>query len=253
METEEKRNGQESDLCIVLRAIPYGEADLILTLFSREHGRIDARAYGARSLKSKYRAACQPFCLAEFEFYLKNDRRSVKSADVRSSFSGLQTDYCRYLAGCTILELAEKSLQGAGPEEREQLFVLLVHTLSALQSFEGQTDYLLLFFYVRAVQLMGVFPSLHACVHCGAPVGDSVRWSAADGGCVCSRCAEKTSTSELSPAVLQCLRSFGRSRPASERDLSFDLPAVDESIRAMEDVLRCQLDILSRVRSRSRR
>lgn len=243
MEIEERRNGTERDLCIVLRTVPYGEADLILTLFSRTYGRIDARAYGARSLKSTYRAACQPFCAAEFEFYLKNGYRSVRSADIKTEFFGLQTDFRRYAAGCVLLELAEKMLKGHDEEDRDQMFLLLVHSLTALESQKCDPRYVVLFFYMRAANLLGVFPSTSTCVECGRPSGDSAAWSAVNGGIVCPACADGRDLPNLSPDVLRCLRSFGRGRPGDERDTAFGPDVVDAATHVMQDMMRHQLGL----------
>lgn len=243
MEIEERRNGTERDQCIVLRAVPYKEADLILTLFSRQHGRIDARAYGARSLKSTYRAACQPFCAAEFEFYLKNGRRSVRSADIRREFFGLQSDFRKYAAGCVLLELAEKMLEGHSEEDRDQMFLLLLHSLSAMESEKCDPHYIVLFFFLRAAYLLGVFPSLRSCVECGAPAEENVSWSYTGGGVVCAACAAERDVSSIDPAVLSCLRTFGRGRPCDAQDISFDISTVDSALHVMENMLRHQLGL----------
>lgn len=238
MENEDNQTGLERDLCIVLRAVPYAEADLILTLFSRARGRIDARAYGARSMKSRIRAACQPFCLAEFEFYAKKDRLSVRAADIRSEFFGIQKNFKKYVCACTALELIEKALRGAQGPELEDLFRLLAVFLTALDAFEGNPDYLLLFFGIRIVYLLGVFPALDTCVECGKPAKNSTSWSWTEGGIVCRACAEGRDFDTISPAVLACLRTFGRSKPASERDLAQDATTVRDAIHVMQDMLR---------------
>ena len=131
-------------LCLVLRANAYGEADLILTLFSRTEGLLTARAYGAKSLKSPVRAACQPFCVAEFEFYIRGQRRSVKAAAVRADFFRLQENYEAYICGCIILELTEKVLRYAA--EYEEMFRLTVGSLGALNTGAAEPRRVLLFF-----------------------------------------------------------------------------------------------------------
>jgi DNA repair protein RecO (recombination protein O) len=83
----------QSQLCIVLRAVNYRDYDRILTLFSRAEGRLDAQARGARRVKSALRAAAQPFCCAEYEFYGRGDRLYVTNVLIREEFYGIQNDY----------------------------------------------------------------------------------------------------------------------------------------------------------------
>lgn len=244
MEIDARKNGIERDLCIVLRTAAFKEADLMVTFLSRSQGRIDARAYGARSVKSPIRAACQLFCVSDFEFYVRNDRWSVKAADIRLDLSGLQDDFKKYACGSVMLELTEKMTKGAGDAELSELFTLLVTSLSVLEVSQEDPIYILLFFYARAVNLLGIFPSLRTCVRCGAPVRGSHRWSCVEGGIVCDSCAEQSELPELSDDVLSCLRTFGRApEPESEQDLSHRPPIVRSAVSVLQELLENQLGI----------
>ena len=245
METDEKRSGLDRSLCIVLRAVPYSEADVILALFSRDLGEISARAYGARSLKSPLRAACQPFCLAEFEFYIRSGRYSLRAAYIRSEFFGIQNSYPKYACACTVLELTERMLPGISDDkqERESLFTLLAVFLQTLDRDPGDPMYLLLFFFTRAVHMLGVFPSLDTCVICGSPVGRSDAWSWSDGGAVCAACAGSMETEQLPSHVLQCLATFGRRQPGSAADRATNRNTVLETLQALQTVLLHQTGI----------
>jgi len=48
------------DVAIVLRTQKLGEADRIITLFNKEHGRIKAVAKGVRKTKSRFGARLEP-------------------------------------------------------------------------------------------------------------------------------------------------------------------------------------------------
>lgn len=247
METDLRQNGADHSLCIVLRVVQYAESDLILTLFSRDEGLIDARAYGARSLKSGIRAASQPFCLAEFEFYVKNGRRSVRAADQKNEFFGIQSNFRKYACGCAALELTEKILRGVSePSEYEDLFRLLVIFLTSLEHFEADPSYILLFFLMRAVNIAGVFPSVDSCVLCGARPTGSNAWSWTHGGAVCSDCTKSVEFDELERDVIVCLATYGRTSPGSVTDMSYSLKTVQKAVKAMYSMLRHQLGITVR-------
>ena len=91
-------NKLEKQLCIVLRAVNYRDNDKILTLFSQENGKLTASARGARAMKSAIRAAAQPFCCAEYEFYQKKDRLYITNALIKQEFFNVQNDYGKFTA-----------------------------------------------------------------------------------------------------------------------------------------------------------
>lgn len=235
-------------LCLVLRANTYSEADYILTLFSREQGLLTARAYGAKSLKSAVRAACQPFCVAEFEFYVRGERLSVKAAAIRAEFYGLQENYDAYVCGCIILEITEKVLRYA--DEFEELFQLTVAALSVLSSGTLPPKGVLLFYLLRLTNHLGVFPVLRTCSCCGIKVTPgNGHWSSAEGGIVCASCAKGRPVRRVSPAALSCLARYGRRQL---RDLSGETApaaAVDETCRLLIDYLNDQYGIQLRTAS----
>lgn len=206
MATKKARLGRS--LCLVLRAEPYGEADLVLSLFSKEEGLITARAYGARSVKSRIRAACQPFCLAEFIFYLHGPRRSVKEVSVRTEMMGIPNHYEAFLCACVILQLTERILRYA--DEYEALFRLTVSSLLALNARPEVPERILLFFLLRLIHLSGIFPALSTCACCGRTLSSVRKWSHAEGGAICEACAATLAVENLDTNVLSCLRHFGR-------------------------------------------
>ena len=60
---------------LVLREIPTGENDKLLTVLTAEQGKIRICAKGVRSMKSKLMPLCRLFTYGNFEFYEKNGMR----------------------------------------------------------------------------------------------------------------------------------------------------------------------------------
>ncbi|MBD5559484.1 MAG: DNA repair protein RecO [Clostridia bacterium] len=238
MPTKKAPSDLVASLCLVLRVTQYGEADSILTLFSRSEGLLSARAYGVKSLKSSFRAACQPFCVAEFEFYRRGDRLSVKAASVKSQFAGLQDDYTAYVCGCIILELTEKVLVYA--EEYEEIFRLTVSAVAALSSEALPPKSILLFFLIRLTYYLGVFPVVTSCASCGAAVPCPQFWSSAEGGVICENCARTQPSAPANLPVLRCLRSFGRGQLRDLTAHSTEEGTADASCRLLMEYLRAQ-------------
>ncbi len=121
---------------VVLRAQKLGEADRIVTLLTREHGRVRAVAKGVRRTSSRIGARLEPFGHVDIQFYEGRSLDGVTQVETIASFGAtLVHDYARYTAGQAMLETAERLT----PEEREpsvQQYLLLVGGLRALVSGE---------------------------------------------------------------------------------------------------------------------
>ena len=75
-----------SSLCIVLRVSNYKESDKMLTLFSREWGRVEALACGCRKPTSALLASTDVLCCAQFGFRIKEGRYYVTQAEPKTNF-----------------------------------------------------------------------------------------------------------------------------------------------------------------------
>ena len=89
---------------IVTRYVDYKENDRIITIFSREQGRVDARARGCRKAKSPLLPGCQPFVFGEFQLFLhKEDKAVVNQCEVKENFYHIREDVERLSAGVGML------------------------------------------------------------------------------------------------------------------------------------------------------
>jgi DNA repair protein RecO (recombination protein O) len=182
---------------VVLRVQKLGEADRIITVLTRRHGRVRAVAKGVRRTRSRFGASVEPFShvdLQLFEGRGTGDRLDVVTqADSLMSYGDrLVADYARYTAGTAVLETAERLTS----EEREpsmRLFLLVVGALRALTG-GGPSDLpardpglVLDAFLLRAMTVAGYAPALEECARCGAP-GPHRAFSVPAGGLVCPAC-----------------------------------------------------------------
>ena len=191
---------------VVLRVQKLGEADRIITLLTRRHGRVRAVAKGVRRTRSKFGATVEPFSHVDLQLYAGRSLDIVVQAESLTAYGNrLVADYGRYTAGTAVLETAERLTA----EEREpslRLFLLVVGALRALAG--GGPDALaprdpsmvLDAFLLRAMSVAGYAPALDGCARCGTP-GPHRAFSVPAGGSVCPACRPAAAASP-DPAAL---------------------------------------------------
>lgn len=192
------------DEAIVLRTHKLGEADRIITLLTRRHGKVRAVARGVRRTSSKFGGRLEPFRHIDLQII------EGRSLDICGQVQQLHawsepilTDYERYTAGQVMLETVDR-LVGVENEPALRHFLLLAGALRVLG--EGTTDgprpagMILDSYLLRALSLAGYSPALDACASCGR-VGPHPHFSPSAGGMVCVNCRGSGSTRLTDSAV----------------------------------------------------
>lgn len=175
---------------IVTRYVNYKESDRILSVFTIDRGRLDAKARGCRKPQSPLVNACQPFVFGQFEIFTGKERNTVNACEVKETFYPIREDYERFSIGSVMLRLCHD----AAPEQEpnEALFSLLYHSLSFLAYGASAPMDLFCCFLVRYLNATGYRPAITTCAQCGRDVraDATVRFSSR-GGAVCAACSQQ--------------------------------------------------------------
>lgn len=179
---------QTDHTAIVLRYANYRDNDRMLTLFSPTRGRIEALARGCRKPRSALLAASELFSLGEYEVYERGNHLTVISAALTETFYPLRQDFDRLAVGTYLLGVCEATVQSGEPDQ--ELFMLLLHTLSRLTFTDQEWRPLLAGFLLHFSACEGFKPRLEHCVRCGERLGDSgsLYFDSAEGGLCCHAC-----------------------------------------------------------------
>ncbi|OYO17223.1 DNA repair protein RecO [Enemella dayhoffiae] len=179
------------DTAVVLRTHKLGEADRIITLLSRNNGKVRAAARGVRRTSSKFGARLEPFSHIDIQFVTGRSLDIVTQVESLHAFGRpLATDFAGYTAGQVMLETADRLVV----EEREpaiQQYQLLVGALRVLG--EGTSDghrppvVVLDSYLLRSLAVAGYAPSFTDCARCGRS-GPHRAFSPSAGGMVCAGC-----------------------------------------------------------------
>ncbi|MFW5942691.1 MAG: DNA repair protein RecO [Chloroflexota bacterium] len=198
---------------IVLSRTDFGEADRLLTLFSREYGKVRAIAKGARKPQSRKTGHVELFMRTRFLIAEGRNLDIVTQAEMVEAYAQLRDDLVRTTYASYIVELLDRFT--VEEDRNSQLYDLLSE---ALRRF-ATTDNLLLaarYYELHLLSLVGYRPQLFQCVSCGEAIEEQDQvFSAELGGLLCPGCrqADKNGRS-VSAAAVKVLR-FLQTRPWS--------------------------------------
>ncbi len=179
--------GLYRDEAIVLRTQKLGEADRIITLLTRGHGRVRAVAKGVRRTSSRFGSRLEPFTHVDLQLAEGRSLDVVTQAETLAPFAArVGADYERYTAGTVMLETAER-LVVEDKEPALQQFLLLVGALRAMCETGRAPGLVLDSFLLRSMAVAGYAPSFDGCARCGVE-GPHRAFSPAAGGMLCSAC-----------------------------------------------------------------
>ncbi|MBQ2930277.1 MAG: DNA repair protein RecO [Clostridia bacterium] len=198
---------QTERTAIVLRYANYRDNDRMLTLFSPTQGRIEALARGCRKSRSPILNASEMFALGDFELYQKGAHLTVISANLIETFYPLRQDFDRLAVGTYLLGVAESFIQPGVPAQ--ELFMLLLHTLSRLTFSDQPWKPLVAGFLLHLSASEGFKPRLQHCVHCGKRLTEteSTWFDHHEGGLVCRECHLQSHT-PVSAAQAKWMRTM---------------------------------------------
>ena len=175
----------------MLRTHKLGEADRIITLLTRHHGRVRAVAKGVRKTTSRWGSRLEPFTHVDLQLAVGRSLDIVTQAETIEPFaSGLGLDYARYTAGTVMLETADRLVTEEGQPAVQQ-FLLLVGGLRAMTAGDPGTrrgaNQVLDSYLLRSLAVAGYAPSFSHCARCGDE-GPHKAFSPSAGGALCPDC-----------------------------------------------------------------
>jgi DNA repair protein RecO (recombination protein O) len=198
---------------IVLRSRKFRETSKILTLYTREYGKLSVIAKGARERRAKFGSALDSMNYVVAVIYKKENRdlHLLSQCDLKKSFSRISEDMDRMSAALSIIELVEAVTRAE--DESRSLFNMVVQTLEAINNAPKNAMNLLYFFEVRLSEILGFRPNFHQCSRCGSHIDEVLVGTResdlhlSSGGVLCGKCSrEHVGQGTISPAGLQILQ-----------------------------------------------
>jgi DNA repair protein RecO (recombination protein O) len=224
----------EKASAVVLRVIDFSETSAVVTLFTREFGKISGMAKGARRPKGPFEHALDLLAQCRIVFLRKSPGALdlLTEAKLERWFRPRGRDLASLYAGYYVAELLIELTHDYDPHP--QLFDAAVQTLAEL-SAGGRVDAVVLRFELAALRLLGHLPSFAECAECGTAISRSARVSFGllAGGALCEKCrVGKRKLVSVSSAVVETLSRFAETDGHAQRDTEL-APAVRGELRGV--------------------
>jgi DNA repair protein RecO (recombination protein O) len=195
---------------VVLRHSDWGEADRMIGLFTREHGKVRAIAKGARKLQSRKAGHLEPFTRVSLLLARGRDIPIITQTETLEANGALREDLLLIGYASYVVELLDRFTYEEG--ENRALYRLLVETLARLSSGQDP-DRAVRYYEVRLLDLLGFRPHLFECSRCGNEIRPEDQYFSSElGGVVCPACGKGMAGARpISMQALKYLRHFQRS------------------------------------------
>ena len=190
---------------IVLRVTDYNDRDALLTVLSRNHGKLTVKARGLRRKNSPLIASSQLLAFAEFTLFEYRSQYTINEAHSIELFQGLRRDLTKLSLGTYFAQAAELISQEDLPNPELQSLVL--NCLYALDKLEISQELIKAVFELRCACLAGYTPDLYGCHVCGSQSPDVFDLSS--GHLECKTCRSQLSMGirlPVTPALLDAMR-----------------------------------------------
>jgi DNA repair protein RecO (recombination protein O) len=159
---------------LVLRTYPLKEADLVVSFFTRDQGKLRGVAKRARRPKSAFGAGLERLSHVRMAYFQSETRELVNldSCELIQSQFGLASDYRASVALDYLAEVSDQLLPSAEPGEK--FFRLLVAVLEALRKDTAAGPWCAVtYFSYWAARLSGWLPELDVCLGCGISLDEA--------------------------------------------------------------------------------
>lgn len=173
---------------LVLRTTDISDSDRMLTIYTEEMGIVSAHAKGARSLKSRKMPASMQFCYASFVLYERQERISVREANLIESFFSLRDS----IEGLALAGYVTEVLSEVGTADPEpELLRLALNSLYAISQGRHSLTKIKAAFEIRVATVLGFMPDITSCSLCDSREGDFY-FDIMAGAAMCRECYRRS-------------------------------------------------------------
>ena len=190
---------------IIIRSIPYGESNSIITLYTREAGKVTAMARGAKKPRSRLASVTQLFTFGSFLIRKGRGMGTLEQGEQIEAMRFIREDLEAMAYASYIVEIIDRLTEDN--EKRYGVYELLHEALSAINE-HYDPEAISLFVEWKMLPVGGIYPILDECANCHATEGEFA-FSFREIGFLCHRCFNFDRYSvRITPKQLKLIRTF---------------------------------------------
>ena len=168
----------------MLAARNWGDADKMMTLLTKERGKVKAAAFGCRRARSPLAGGMQVFNVIDVQLAEGRRADTVRQCSLVHASKRLASDIVAMAYGAFVAELAAELAMEHEPQQ--EMYVRLVQILAAFEERNPRITALSAAFQLLDIAGLGL--RLHHCVHCGRGIDGDAWFSLHEGGALCKDC-----------------------------------------------------------------
>jgi DNA repair protein RecO (recombination protein O) len=173
---------------IVLKSINWRDTSKIVTLFTREEGKISVIAKGARRLKSNYQGILESINLLEVIIYISASRKLqiLGQATLENTFKQIRAEYEKTGYAFALLELTDIFFKEGAVDA---VFFDFLKTLFLEMEKIPDPKFILWYFLLKLSSYLGFRPEFNGCAVCNNTITrDDTMFSMKEGAIICRSC-----------------------------------------------------------------
>lgn len=180
---------------ILIRRVDHGDADLILTFLTLDHGKISSIAKNAKKSVKRFSGVLELFYMLDIVCTRSRGKLYVlKEASVRHPFIHIRSDIEKTAYASYWAQLVNEWMEEGQKEPR--IFELFQKVLGVLDGKTMSPEVLSIVFQAKFITISGIYPNFDQCGQCGLAfdniIGDRLIFHLGKGGLICGTCASRS-------------------------------------------------------------
>jgi DNA repair protein RecO (recombination protein O) len=192
---------------IIISRKDLGEADRLITAFSRTEGKIKIAARGSRKIKSKLSAHVEPFSIGRYFLAEGKSFYILAGAEAVSQNLSVTDDIDLYKDISYLFEILNMVTVEGVPNE--PIYDLTKEVLKEIYKVSPETRQIIMrYFEYKVLEHSGYLPSYNECQKCGQKLTEAKEFQGSFEGVLCENCGTGKKNIELN--TLKVIRLFDR-------------------------------------------
>lgn len=188
----------------ILKKEDYGEADKILTVYTKDFGKLRFLGKSIRKIKSKLRGGVRQFSLSEIEFIQGRIYKTLTDSSTIEDFKNLRNDLKRLKVAYQITEVLDNLVKGE--EKDDKIWNLIEGVFKKLDNQRLKINNQLFYYYFfwNLFLILGYEPQLYNCLFCQKKLlPGNLYFSLKEGGIICLKCFKKIQKEKISADFIE--------------------------------------------------